>query len=61
MELLLSAAALLALALLAVVAPLAGVDSRGDEPTWPGAPLSGREVRRRFDEESAARNVLSRC
>ncbi len=61
MELLVAAAAFLALALLAVLAPLAGVDSRGDEPSWPGAPLSGRELRRRFEEESAARSVLSRC
>jgi hypothetical protein len=40
------AAALLTIALLAVLAPSVGVDSRRDEPTWPGAPLSGRETRR---------------
>jgi hypothetical protein len=61
MELLLALAVLLAIAVLALVAPFAGVDSRRDERTWPGAPLSGREVRRRLEEETAARSTLSHC
>jgi hypothetical protein len=46
MEPLIAAAALLTITLVAVLAPSLGVDSRRDEPTWPGAPLSGRETRR---------------
>jgi hypothetical protein len=45
MEPLIAAAALLTIALLAVLAPILGVDSRRDEVTWPDAPLSGRETR----------------
>lgn len=46
MEPLIAAAALLTIALLAVLAPILGEDSRRDEATWPDAPLSGRETRR---------------
>ncbi|HTJ28560.1 MAG TPA: hypothetical protein VMA36_20570 [Candidatus Limnocylindria bacterium] len=61
MELLIALAVLTTLAALALAAPFAGADSRCDEATWPGAPLSGRELRRRLEEASAARSTLSRC
>jgi hypothetical protein len=46
MEALIAAAVLLTIAVVAMLAPVFGVDSRHDEPTWPGAPLSEREMRR---------------
>jgi hypothetical protein len=43
------AAVLLTIALIAVLAPAVEAQRGQDEPTWPGAPLSGRATRLVFE------------
>jgi hypothetical protein len=53
MEVLIAAAVLLTIAVVAMLAPAFGVDSRHDEPTWPAAPLSEREMRRPIQQRNS--------